>query len=371
MGIFFSRNKIDKKMALAILSLCLQACGSGINDNSGNIVFGNQQIVSTLAGTAGITGSLDGTGPAAQFHTPHGVAVSPNTGDIYVCDTANNVIRKINTAGVVTTFAGTAGVTGSSDGIGVAAQFNGPWGIVADHSGNLYVTDSGNNTIRKITSLGSVTTFAGTAGVTGSNDASGTLAEFSGPTGITIDKNNNLYVADTNNNTIRKITSARLASTFAGLAGASGVTNGIGSAARFTSPYGVAVDSGNNIYVADSGNATIRKITVGQSVTTFAGTAGVTGSVDGTGVAAQLNEPYGIAIDITNTIYVTDASSNTIRKITPAAVVTTFVGTAGVSGSLDGVGTAAELNAPAGIASDSSGNLYFSDSGNQTLRKIK
>lgn len=358
-------------ISLAILSLCLQACRNGISDNFGNTISTNQQIVSTLAGTAGVIGSADGTGAAAQFHTPSGIAINPNTGDAYVCDTANNVIRKITMAGVVTTFAGTAGVSGSADGFGAAAEFNSPLGIVADHSGNLYVTDSGNGTIRKITSTGSVTTFAGTAGVTGSSDASGTLAKFSGPSGIAIDKNGNLYVADTNNDTIRKITSARLVSTFAGMAGVSGATDGIGTSARFTTPYGVAVDSGNNIYVADSGNATVRKITGGQSVTTLAGTAGVTGALDGTGGAAQFNEPYGIVVDIANTVYVTDSTSNTIRKITSTGIVTTFVGTAGVTGFLDGVGAAAQLNTPQGIASDSGGNLYVSDSVNNTVRKIQ
>jgi sugar lactone lactonase YvrE len=326
-------------------------------------------VVTTLAGTAGVIGSADGSGAAAQFADPRGIAADP-AGNLYVADPANNTIRKITPAGVVTTLAGTAGVTGHADGSGAAAQFNVPSGIAADRAGNLYVADTFNNTIRKITATGVVTTLAGTAGVTGSADGSGAAAQFSFPFGIALDPAGNLYVADTFNHTIRKITATGVVTTLAGTAGVRGSADGSGAAAQFSFPQGIAADAVGNLYVADEGNGTIRKITPAGVVTTLAGTAGVIGSADGSGAAAQFNAPAGIAADPAGNLYVTDSANNTIRKIAAAGVVTTLAGTAGVTGSADGSGAAALFAGPAGIAADSAGNLYVADAGNDTIRKI-
>ena len=285
-------------------------------------------VVSTLAGLAGSSGSADGTGSAARFCYPYGVAVD-GSGNVYVADTDNYTIRKITPAGVVSTLAGLAGSSGSADGTGSAARFDYPYGVAVDGSGNVYVADSGNNTIRKITPAGVVSTLAGMAGSSGSADGTGSAARFNYPTGVAVDGSGNVYVADTGNNTIRKITPAGVVSTLAGTAGSSGSADGTGSAARFYYPYGVAVDGSGNVYVADNDNYTIRKITPAGVVSTLAGLAGSSGSADGTGSAARFYYPYGVAVDGSGNVYVADTDNDTIRKITPAGVVSTLAGLAG------------------------------------------
>jgi len=326
-------------------------------------------VVTTLAGSAGVFGSADGTGAAASFNFPRGVATD-SSGNVYVADTFNSTIRKITPAGVVTTLAGSAGVGGSADGTGAAARFNLPRGVATDSSGNVYVADSSNSTIRKITPAGVVTTLAGSAGVFGSADGTGAAASFTSPYGVATDSSGNVYVADTDNSTIRKITPAGVVTTVAGSAGVFGSADGTGAAARFNNPIGVATDSSGNVYVADTNNHTIRKITPAGAVTTLAGSAGVIGSADGTGAAASFNRPFGVATDSSGNVYVADLSNHTIRKITPAGVVTTLAGSAGFSGSTDGTGAAARFNFPIGVATDSSGNVYVADLSNHTIRKI-
>ena len=336
-------------------------------DNSTIRKITSAGVVTTFAGTAGSTGSADGTGVAAQFNYPSGVAVD-SAGNVYVADTDNSTIRKITSAGVVTTFAGTAGLTGTADGTGAAARFNYPPGVAVDSSGNVYVADY--STIRKITSGGVVTTLAGTADSPGSTDGTGAAAQFNTPNGVAVDSAGNVYVADTDNSTIRKITSAGVVTTFAGTAGSTGSADGTGVAAQFNYPSDVAVDSAGNVYVADTNNSTIRKITSAGVVTTIAGTAGSTGSTDGTGAAAQFNTPNGVAVDSAGNVYVADTNNSTIRKITSGGVVTTIAGTAGSTGSTNGTGAAARFNYPSGIAVDSAGNVYVADRSNSTIRKI-
>ena len=223
-----------------------------------------------------------------------------------------------------------------------------PSGITSDGT-NLYVADSGNHTIRKIViATGEVTTLAGTAGSTGSVDGTGTAALFNNPLGVASDVND-VYVADSGNHTIRKIVIATgEVTTLAGTAGTSGSTDGTGTAALFNNPSEIASD-GTNLYIVDSGNHTIRKIVIATGeVTTLAGTAGTSGSTDGTGKAALFNNPLGIATDRTN-LYVADSGNNTIRRIVIATgKVTTLAGKAGTSGSADETGKAALFNNPLG-----------------------
>jgi len=321
----------------------------------------------TLAGATSI-GSADGTGSAARFAGPFGVATD-SAGNLYVADSANHTIRKITPAGVVTTLAGLAGVNGSADGMGSAARFNYPHGVATDSAGNVYVADYGNHTIRKITPAGVVTTLAGLAGSGGSTDGTGSAAQFDYPSGVATDTASNIYVADTYNSTIRKITPAGVVTTLAGLAGGFGSDNGTGSTARFAYPFGVATDASGNVYVAEGVN-TIRKITPAGVVTTLAGLAASNGSNDGTGSAARFNNPEALATDSAGNVYVADTYNNTIRKITPAGVVTTLAGLAGSHGNADGTGSAAQFTHPFGVATDSSGNVYVADTENDMIRKI-
>jgi sugar lactone lactonase YvrE len=238
-------------------------------------------------------------------------------GNVYVSDWLNSVIRKVAPGGAVTTLAGLAGAGGSEDGIGSAARFAGPYGVAVDEAGNLYVADSNNNTIRRVTPAGAVTTRAGSAGQIGSTDGTGVTARFNGPNGIAVDGATNLYVADTLNHTIRKVTPARVVTTVAGLAGNPGSADGIGNGARFNYPSGIAVDSETNIYVADTYNNTIRKLTpVGTNwvVTTLGGMPGFYGTADGTGSTARFSNPNGVAVDSAGNVYVADFYFNTIRK---------------------------------------------------------
>ncbi len=324
--------------------------------------------LSQLAGLSAGGRNTDATGAAASFNNPSGIAIDGTS--LYVADSGNSTIRKIVTStGAVTTFAGKAGIIGHADGTGAAASFNSPSGITTDGT-NLYVADSGNNTIRKIViSTGAVTTFAGKAGIIGHADGRGAKATFNSPSGITTD-GTNLYIADNGNSTIRKIAIASEAvTTLAGTAGYMGHADGTGAAARFYYPYGIASD-GTNLYVVDYGNSTIRKIAIATGVvTTLAGTAGIIGHADGTGAAARFYSPSGITTDGTN-LYVADSGNNMIRKIVIATgAVTTLAGSAGIIGHADGTGAAASLYYPWGIVTDGT-NLYIADNGNSTIRKV-
>jgi hypothetical protein len=327
-------------------------------------------VVSTLAGTPGTSGYLDGTGGAAQFIAPKALAVD-GAGNVFVSDSGNNVIRRITPSGVVTTPAGTGMLpsAGSADGTGSAARFDAPHDTAVDSAGNVYVADAFNNTIRKITSSGVVTTLAGSAGIRGGADGTGSAARFNAPNGLTVDTSGNIYVADTTNCAIRKITPAGVVTTVAGSPGVIGSADGTGSAATFRTPGAVAVDSAGNLYVADTGNYTIRKITPAGVVTTLAGVAGTSGLTDGTGTAALFLPPTGIAIDSGGNLYVADPTASVIRKVTSAGVVTTPLG-ASFPGSADGTGNAAQFSAPRDIAADGAGNLFVADTNNETIRMV-
>jgi hypothetical protein len=349
-------------------------------DSGGNVYVadtGNNNIrkitpsgsVSTVAGSAGIAGSANGTGTAATFNMPEGIAVDASD-NVYVSDTNNSTLRKITPAGVVTTLAGTAGSTGSSDGTGASARFAYPAGIGIDTSGNLYVADFGNSTIRMVTASGVVTTVAGSAGATGTANGSGSAARFNHPSSVTVDGAGNLYVIDTSNQLLREIVAGGTVSTLAGTAGIVGNANGTGAAASFFYPAGVAATSGGTVYVADTGNHLVRAVAPGGAVSTLAGSAGQQGSIDGTGTAARFSYPYGVASDGSGHVYIADHGNDTIRMTTAGGVVTTIAGDPGVTGSANGTGAAARFSGPAGLAADGNGNVYVADSGNSTIRKI-
>jgi len=323
----------------------------------------------TLAGTAGgVIRSADGTGSAAQFYSPRGVAVD-SAGNVFVADSSNNTIRKVTPAGVVTTLAGTPGSQGNTDGTGAAARFIDPYAVAADSAGNLYVADTSGNSIRKISSTGVVTTLAGGLAA-GSTDGIGTAARFWEPRGIAVDSAGTVYVADYMNHTVRRITPAGVVTTLAGTVGTPGSANGTGTAASFRGLAGLAVDATGTVYVADSGNNTIRMITASGTVTALAGQAGSSGGTDGSGTGARFSEPRGIAVDGAGNVYVADFNGHAIRKVTAAGVVTTLAGSAGVPGSTDATASAARFYAPSGLAVDSAGNVFVADMSNNTIRRI-
>jgi sugar lactone lactonase YvrE len=329
-----------------------------------------------FAGTIGSCGSADGTGAAARFDWPYALAID-GMDNVYVADANNRTIRKITPAGVVSTLAGTPGNFGTFDGVGPLAQFSDPVGIGIDSLGNLYVTDwpldFGGPAIRKITPTGSVSTLTvlPRGVVTDQWPVPGIYFSIDYPMGVTADSANNVYVADPTNSVIRKITPQGVVSVFAGTAYTAGSADGTGAAAQFQGEGDkIAADNLGNLYVADNGNNTIRKITPSGAVSTFAGTAGTLGSADGTGGAAQFMYPSAVATDTAGNVYVADSGNKTIRKITPSAVVSTFAGTAGTFGSADGTGGAAQFGDPRGVATDSAGNVYVVDNWFCTVRKI-
>jgi sugar lactone lactonase YvrE len=326
--------------------------------------------VTTLAGAAGMSGYVDApTGSAARFEMPSDLAAALS-GELFVTERAAGTVRKIETSGATSTFVGGGPPPGSVDGPAGVATFARPGGAAIDTSGNVYVADRSTHVVRRIAPDGSVSTIAGMAGESGTANGSGAAARFDGPGGVAVDASGNVYVADTGNHSIRKVTPAGAASTFAGQSGTSGSSDGTGSAARFNAPEQLAFDAQGNLYVTDAGNSTIRKITTTGAVTTIAGMAGVSGTADGIGPAARFERPVGVASAADGSLFVSDGTAHTIRRIAPNGAVTTVAGKAGESGFSGGIGGDARFDAPAGLAVDSSGNVWIADSGNQTVRRL-
>jgi sugar lactone lactonase YvrE len=324
----------------------------------------------TVAGQSGVRpGSQDGPGATALFSGPQGIAVDA-VGNLYVADTGNQTIRKISPSGDVSTLAGTAGVGGHADGLGPAATFSAPAGIAVDSAGNVYVADAGNSLIRKISPAGAVTTMAG--GAARYADGTGPAAGFDAPDGVAVDAAGNLYVADTLDNAIRKITPDGAVTTLAGnpnLFVPSG-EDGTGPVARFNDPFGVAVDGTGNLYVADTANETIRRISPAGAVTTVAGAAGNAGTLDAAGGAARFNAPTGVAVDRQGNLYVCDSDNGTLRRIDPGGGVTTLAGGPGqVYLGAGGIGPAARFGNLTAVAVGPDGTVYLADSQDNTIRR--
>ena len=327
--------------------------------------------ISTVAGdgTPGFGGD-GGAAVAAQLFFPSGVALD-GAGNLYIADGGNNRIRKVDAAGVITTVAGdgTLGYSGD-DGPAVAAQLR-PTGVAVDGAGNLYIADGGNNRIRKVDSAGVITTVAGdgTLGYSGDGGAAA-AAQLSAPTGVTLDAAGNLYIADGLNHRIRKVDSAGGISTVAG--GGPVGDGGAAVAAQLFSPSGVALDGAGNLYIADQGNNRIRKVDSAGVISTVAGdgTLGYSGD-GGPATAARLFSPDGVASDGAGNLYIADQLNQRIRKVDSDGNITTVAGDGTPSYSGDGgPAVAAQLFAPSGVALDGAGNLYIADTLNQRIRKV-
>jgi hypothetical protein len=294
---------------------------------------GTNHIVKTQVGSINVHGFLDGANNAVRFNSPQDIC-SDSVGNLYIADTYNNAIRKATLNGtnwVVTTIAGPvppSTVFGTADGTNNVARFHNPYGITIDGAGNLYVADTLNDTIREITPVGNnwvVTTIAGSGGNAGSVNATNKVSRFNNPTDVAVDAANNLYVADFANDTIRKLTLSGtnwVATTFAGAAGVDGSANAQGTNATFSFPQAIAIDLAQNLFISDSGNNMVRKVTPSGMVSAVAGTAGVFGSANGTGASAQFNQPYGIVVDPLGNLYVADYLGYAIRQGQPITQLT-------------------------------------------------
>jgi sugar lactone lactonase YvrE len=338
-------------LTLLFFATLLWQCGNDGNEEPKP----RYTTVSTFAGSVnGSSGSADGTGTAASFNNPYSIT-KDSKGNFFVTDNLNQTIRKITPQGVVTTFAGTAGQVGDADGTGSAARFRNPTGICIDASDNLYVTEFNGNRVRKITPEGVVTVYAGsTTAQEGSTDATGTTARFRGLMGITIDPQGNLYVADNNNLRVRKITTNRVVTT---------LTTDISIRGIYFSPQG-------ELFTCDN---QINKINLTTGVATpFAGsTANMINSfADGQGLEARFNAAVGMSMDTDGNLYVADGNNSRVRKITPSGLVSTLAGS-GTEGSTDGAIATATFRGPVGIFVDRPSNtIYVTDISNDNIRKI-
>ncbi len=320
-------------------------------------------VVTTFAGLHAVCGADDGSASDAIRCTPNGLALD-TAGNLYIVDSGEQRVRKITPAGVASTIAGGTTVFGFSTGTDNDERRPSLSGIVVDAQGNVLVSDYHHDRIAQIAPDGTVSTVVG--GILGYRDGAQATARLRTPTGLVLAPNGDVFVAEEYNYTVRKL-SSKLVTTLAGKSFYSGSTDGPPNVASFYGTGAMAVDAAGNVFVADSSNSVIRKVTPDGVVSTFAGTAGSGGTVDGTGAAARFDVPQAIAIDRAGILYV--ATFYSVRKITPDGVVTTLAGSRTEGGMVDGVGSAARFNIPQSIAVDDNGNVFTADFG-RALRKI-
>ena len=333
------------------------------------------QSISSIAGNGSISFSGDGgTATAAQLGYPYGI-VADGSGNLFFCDLDNNRVRKISSSKVVSTFAGTGAYSYTGDGgAATAATLNFSPDVAIDGSGNIYIADQANNVIRKVSATGTISTVAGTgtAGFSGDGSAA-TAAKMSSPSGVAVDGSGNLFIADQKNNRIRKVNTSGIISTIAGTltSGFSG-DGGPATAAQIDNPYGVAVDGSGNVYFADFNNNVIRKINSSGIIRTYAGTGGYDYTGDGgPATAADLYYPTMLKTDASGNLYFSDYGNYAIRKVSTGGTMSTVAGNGypGFAGD-GGSATSAELYLAMSMCVDGSGNLYITDAGNNRIRKV-
>ena len=331
------------------------------------------QIISTVAGTG--TSGFSGDGAAATSATlsSPGTSAVDASGNIYIADKNNNRIRKVSTAGIITTFAGkdTLGYSGDG-GAATAAKLNAPLSVCFDAAGNLYIADFGNSLIRKVNTSGIISTVAGTTFGLAGDGAAATAAQINSPTDVAMDAAGNMYICDYGNSRIRKVNTAGIISTVAGTTAGFAGDGGPATDAQLMNPNGMCVDAAGNIYIADLANVRIRKVDASGTISTIAGSAtpGYTGD-GGPATNANLGNPAFITTDGHGNVVFSDMPNQVIRKIDAAGTITTIAGShmAGYSGD-GGSATAATMNLPTGVTYDASGNLYITCQGNNNVRKV-
>jgi len=334
------------------------------------------QIINTIAGSGTHGSAGDGSSAlTAQFKYPQGVAVD-GAGNVYVCDNANSKVRKISTSGIITTFAGTGVGGDTGDGGPATAAKCLPMAIAADAAGNVYIADYQNNKIRKVNTSGIITTIAGTGfgGLYGDGDGgAATAAKLNTPRGIAVDAAGNVYIAEELNHAVRKISTSGIITTIAGTGtyGYSG-DGGPATAAKIDHPWGLAVDAAGNVYVSDNFSYSIRKISTSGIITTVAGIGAYSSAGNnGPATAAGLGGVAGVAVDAAGNIYMTDEVTSRIRMVNTAGIITNVAGGNGLGYSGDGgPATAAKLYSPLGVAIDAAGDLYIADTENDRIRKV-
>ena len=335
----------------------------------------NNVFFRSLAGAFGEVGSCDGIGARARFSNPSALAMD-RSGDLYVADSMNHSIRKVSPGSQVTTLAGGAAdfgsdgmnESGAADGFGPAARFNYPAGVAVDDAGFVYISDAWNHTIRRISPSGMVTTLAGQAGNYGHRDGPAAEALFDDPCGIAVDPTGIIYVAERGANVIRRIGLDGSVSTLAGLPGAPGDAEGQGDTARFKRPSGLALDPTGNLWVADTGNHTIRMVTPQGLVKTVAGRSGVFGHLDGEANNALFFRPMGVVVDGKGTVFVADTYNNAIRKLNSAGLVETM-SPPQLQGIVDAAfAPASQFLGPSGLVLDRNGGILVADAGNNVIQ---
>jgi sugar lactone lactonase YvrE len=327
------------------------------------ILMAPDHVISLIAGTGAYASSGDGGAATSAGVAPIDVAVD-GQGNLFIADTSNNRVRKVSADGTITTVAGNGNSGYSGDGgPATSAQLWAPWGVAVDSQGNLFIADDSNNRVRKVSAAGIITTVAGT-GVQGYSGDGGpaTSAQLWAPLGVTVDGQGNLFIADAGNNMIRKVSASGVITTVAGSV----------LVPQLDSPMKVALDSQGNLFIADRGSNRIQKLSPDGTITTVAGMNDILGySGDGgPGTSALLRYPGGVAVDGQGNLLLSDTGNNRIRKVSPDGTITTVAGSGvqGYSGD-GGPATGAQLNGPDGLAVDSQGNLFIADSSNRRVRK--
>ena len=347
------------RLALALVALLFHLAGS----------LPAQDSVRTLAGLPETPGFTDGTNATARFNDPAGLAIAAD-GTVFVADNQNHALRRIGTNGVVTTLAGLPGTPGAADGSGPAARFDSPTGLALGPDGALYVSDTGNHTIRRVTLAGIVTTLAGSAASADFADGPATAARFNQPLGLAIAPDGTVFVADSGNHLLRIIATNGIVSVLAGNPETFGSADGTGTNAFFNNPVGLALAPDGSLFVSDANNFTLRRVTTAGIVTTLAGAAGQDGSTDGPAASARFGKPAELALAPNGTLYIADAAHHTIRRLTPDGRVSTIAGLVGADGAADGANGLARFFNPYGLAIAARGHLVVADTYNQTVREL-